>query len=69
MLRAAELWAKARREGAPTAHPERLDVDVILAAQVHRFAEAFDTAVVVATTNARHLSRFVDARQWEEIAP
>ncbi len=31
MLRAAELWARARNRGTPTADPKELDGDVILA--------------------------------------
>ena len=61
MSHAAALWAQARRTGLPTAPDAALDVDVILAAQAH--------AVVgtVVTTNAKHLSRFIDARTWEQI--
>ncbi len=66
MLRAARLWADARRRGLPTAPENRLDVDVILSAQALDFTENGDE-VIVATTNPRHLARFVDARDWQEI--
>lgn len=61
MLRAAELWAQARRSGMPTADPKALDCDVILAAQ------ALEVSGIVATENVGHLSRFVDARPWRDI--
>jgi predicted nucleic acid-binding protein len=61
MNRAAELWAGARNRGIPTAPPEALDGDVILAAQ------AESTAAVVATANVTHLSRFVSAKHWRDI--
>jgi predicted nucleic acid-binding protein len=62
----AELWAKARQEGRPTADSKELDIDVIFAAQVLSFgAPASD--VVVATTNPKHLSQFVPAKHWNEI--
>lgn len=61
MLKAAELWAEARRRGMPTADPKALDCDVILAAQALEFGG------VVATENVGHLSRFVDARPWRSI--
>jgi predicted nucleic acid-binding protein len=65
---AAELWAKARQEGHPTAHSKALDVDVIMAAQALLF-EAGSSEVIVATTNARHLSQFIAAKHWNEILP
>lgn len=68
MLRAARLWADARKRGLPTAPEDRLDVDVILAAQALDLAED-DDEVVIATTNPRHLFRFTNARDWQEIEP
>jgi predicted nucleic acid-binding protein len=68
MLRAADLWAMARRTGVPTGDPKKLDVDVILAAQA--LTLAVPTAdLVVATSNVSHLSRFVNADVWTKITP
>ena len=65
---AAELWATARRQGRPTADANDLDIDVILAAQALSFGPA-PSDVVVATTNAKHLSQFITAQNWTEILP
>jgi hypothetical protein len=62
----AELWAKSRQEGRPTADPRELDIDVILAVQVLSFG-APENDVVVATTNSKHLAQFVAAKHWTEI--
>lgn len=61
MLHAAELWAQARQQGHPTADPQALDCDVILAAQ------ALSLNALVATENVGHLSLFVEARLWHDI--
>ena len=66
MLKASELWAEARNRGKPTAHPEALDGDVILAAQALLVAEV-GNEVIIATTNVKHLSQFIDAREWRKI--
>lgn len=65
---AADLWARARQQGRPTADAKDLDVDVILAAQSLSFGPA-PGDVVIATTNAKHLSQFVTAKDWQEIIP
>jgi hypothetical protein len=61
MRRAAEFWAQARNLGIPTAPPEALDADVILAAQAAR------VGAIVATENVGHLARFVTALHWRAI--
>jgi predicted nucleic acid-binding protein len=67
MLRAASLWAEARRRGRPTSDAAALDIDLILAAQVQLFSEELGEPVIVVTTNLRHLAQFVEARSWQEI--
>lgn len=65
MRHAAVLWADIRNAGLPTASPDALDGDVILAAQ----ALSLGVPAVVATVNIFHLSRFVPAQRWQDIAP
>lgn len=62
MRHAAELWADSRRHGNPTASPQALDGDVILAAQ------ALAVQGTIVTTNRKHLSRFVSAKDFTEIS-
>lgn len=67
LRRAAELWASARSAGKPTASNDALDGDVILCAQV--LAAGFAPhSYVVATTNVRHLTLFVEASEWQAIS-
>jgi predicted nucleic acid-binding protein len=66
MLRAAQLWAQARKQGYPTASDAALDGDVILAAQTAILLEEGNDAIV-ATTNPKHLSRFVPASDWQTL--
>jgi len=66
MREAAVLWADARNRGIPTASPDALDADVILAACARTTGQPGDT-VIVATMNVGHLARYCDARIWTTI--
>jgi hypothetical protein len=65
MLRAAAFWADARQRGVPTASPDALDADCIIAAMAATAFHPSDT-VTIATSNVSHLARFpgIDARDW-----
>jgi hypothetical protein len=65
---AAKLWADIRNAWLPTASNDALDGDVILAAQTLSLGLP-PQDVIVATTNPAHLSRFVAADVWTNIAP
>ncbi len=65
---AAKLWAQARQNGKPTASPESLDVDVILAAQTLSLGLS-PTEYTIATTNVGHLAQFARAELWTDITP
>ncbi|MGO9465284.1 MAG: nucleic acid-binding protein [Isosphaeraceae bacterium] len=59
-------WADARQRGLPTASPDALDADVILAACAATIGQPGDR-VIVATINVGHLARYCDARLWTTI--
>jgi predicted nucleic acid-binding protein len=68
MKEAANLWAEARIQGMPTADEKSLDADVIICAQYKLLAEQYPGRyIVIATTNVSHLSRFSEAKEWQEI--
>ena len=68
IMKAAEFWADLRQRGVPTAAPDALDADAILAGQAALAGLPGDT-VTIATTNLAHLSRFpgIDAQIWDQI--
>lgn len=66
MLHAAELWARARNLGKPTASENALDADMILCAQTNGISADPDD-VIIATTNVAHLSLFAKAAEWNTI--
>lgn len=63
----ALFWADARRRGLPTASPDALDADVLLAACAATIGLPGDQ-IIVATLNVGHLARYCDARLWTTIA-
>jgi predicted nucleic acid-binding protein len=64
MRQAASFWAQARQQGQPTAGDKTIDADMILAAQA---ATLNVQNTIIATSNVRHLSRFVNADLWQNI--
>ncbi len=68
IIKAAEFWAFVRQSGVPTASPDALDADAILAGQAALAGQPGDT-VTIATTNLAHLNRFpgIDAQIWDQI--
>ncbi len=64
MLRAAAFWADARRRGRPTAGDQSLDADAILAGQAATLNRG---PAVVASSNPKHIARFVPAQRWQDI--
>jgi predicted nucleic acid-binding protein len=64
MHQAAKFWAQARQQGQPTAGDRNIDADMILCAQAVTLGIP---DIVIATTNIRHLRRFVPADVWQNI--
>jgi predicted nucleic acid-binding protein len=68
LKKAAQLWAETRRKGKPTADIKNIDVDIIIGATCQLLqAEYPGQFLVVATTNVKHISQFVEAKVWQEI--
>lgn len=68
MRNAANLWAEARIQGVPTADNKSLDADIIICAQFKLLEQVYPGRyIVIATTNVKHLSRFSEAKEWQEV--
>ena len=75
LIQAAEFWAQLRTVyGRAGCDNNRLDADVIIAAQARLLAIQKRVPVEIATTNIRHFQALVDkthireARPWREIS-
>ena len=68
MHQAAQCWAEARQQGQPTAGDRMLDGDMILVGQALTLGISV-ADLIIATTNVRHLIRFVPADLWQNINP
>jgi hypothetical protein len=68
MREAASVWASVRIQGQPTADEKSFDVDIIICAHWKLLTEEYPGRyIVIATTNVKHLSRFAQAQQWQDI--
>lgn len=67
MRKASELWGWARKTGQQTANTDKIDVDVILAAQSIVLSQETGEYSIIVTSNVSDLQRYTDARRWEDI--
>lgn len=66
--KSAQLWAETRFQGLATADADNIDVDVIIGATCQLLQQEYPgQRLIVATTNVKHLSRFIEATNWHEI--
>jgi predicted nucleic acid-binding protein len=60
MLKAAELWATARKQGIPSSDPKELDCDIILSSQ------CLSVNGIIVTENIKHFN-FVKAISYKDV--
>jgi hypothetical protein len=66
--KAATLWAEASANGRSSRSEKDIDVDIIIAAQYQILVDQNPgQQVIVATKNLKHLSRFCNAANWQDI--
>ena len=65
---AAEIWANAAADGRTTRDDKNIDVDIIISAHYQVLVDAHPgQRVIVATKNLKHISRFCEAANWQDI--
>jgi len=68
MLKASNLWAWARNTRQSTASQDKIDIDVILAAQSIVISEITGEHTIIATSNIKDLKRYnISVDKWENI--
>jgi predicted nucleic acid-binding protein len=65
---AAEIWAEAAADGRTTRDDKNIDVDIIISAHYQLLVDThLGQQVIVATKNLKHISRFCQAANWQDI--
>ena len=65
---AAQIWAEAAADGRTTRDDKNIDVDIIISAHYQVLVDTYPgQQVIVATKNLKHISRFCEAANWQEI--
>jgi hypothetical protein len=65
---AAQMWVDAQADGRPTSDKKKIDIDVIISAQCLILQqERPGRKVIMATTNIKHISRYCEAANWQDI--
>ncbi|AFY93434.1 hypothetical protein [Chamaesiphon minutus] len=65
---AAQMWVDAQADGRPTSDKKKIDIDVIISAQCLILQQDNPgQSVVMATTNIKHISRYCEAANWQDI--
>lgn len=68
LFTASEVWKEARQIGQKTADDGNIDVDMIIIAHWRLLNAKYPSRyIVIATTNVKHLGKFVEALNWEDI--
>ena len=65
---AAQMWVDAQAKGLATSDKKKIDIDVIISAQCLILQQdSLGQKVIMATTNVKHISRYCEAANWQDI--
>jgi predicted nucleic acid-binding protein len=64
----AQIWAEASADGRTTRDDKNIDIDIIISAHYQILVDTYPgQQVIVATKNLKHISRFCEAANWQDI--